>query len=259
VPIEDAQEFKEKSQERGSFHRFVWKADEYNWYFDGNDLFPTKIVDKDNKYIIELPLENPTEITFNFDDLGIENLYLKGFVFNYPIMAKEYDKEQEEQEQKKQEEQRANFEEKRDSIYYRYANQERYAKFLPNKAIFDEECEGLGLNAMIKYAKGLMDQMEKEWREAYEKEKNDFCSEYIIPDIPQIYYSHYKDDYGRIGKEAMLDKVLNAVKEIVNRDAYMNREWTKNGHYFEDIWEFFKAYKTSSNYRNILKEKKPTK
>ena len=268
VSMNDAERFK-KNYESGCYR---WSADIYDYTFVNNYLCPKKVIyqecekgkhiadrfalDVPLQFILDVPLQNTTEIEFAFDDLGIENEYAKGAVFNTLKLKQivEHTKQEEQEKQKKI------FEEKRDAIYSQYANQEKYANFLPNKTTFDKECEGLELEKMIKKANELIDQMEKEYRVAYEKEKDDFLSKYIIPSIPKIYYSHYKDDYSRYGKEGMLNRVFSAVKEIVEHDAKMNKEWKKNGQYFENIFEFYKAYITpyhnSRDYKNIINEKK---
>lgn len=80
ILINEAQNFKEKE-----WQKLEWQNEESEWCFIHNDLFPSKIYLKSNSYIIsyKLPLSNQEVIKFAFNDLGIENLYLKNFIFIY--------------------------------------------------------------------------------------------------------------------------------------------------------------------------------
>ncbi|GHT41149.1 hypothetical protein AGMMS49965_10510 [Bacteroidia bacterium] len=78
IPFENAEEFKEKFKSR---YRYLYPE---SWCFVKNTIFPNRIEIKfDNrKYTLDMPIENQSEIIFSFDDLGIDNPYLKGFVCN---------------------------------------------------------------------------------------------------------------------------------------------------------------------------------
>src|SRR5690554_2865474 len=80
ISIDKAQNFKEKE-----WQNFQWQKEESNWCFIDNDLLPSIISLKSNSHYttVNLPLPNQEEITVAFNDLGIENPYLKNFVFNY--------------------------------------------------------------------------------------------------------------------------------------------------------------------------------
>lgn len=80
ILIDEAQNFKEKE-----LQNLEWQVEESEWCFINNDLFPSKIHLTSNKreMILKLPLPNKEDIVIAFIDLGIENLFLKDFIFNY--------------------------------------------------------------------------------------------------------------------------------------------------------------------------------
>lgn len=80
ISIDKAQNFKEEQ-----WSNFRWQKEESSWCFINNDMFPSKIYLKSNSFDItfKLPLQNPEEITVAFNELGIENPYLKDFILNY--------------------------------------------------------------------------------------------------------------------------------------------------------------------------------
>ncbi len=80
ISIDKAQNFKENE-----WRNFQWQKEESNWCLINNEMFPSKIYLKRNSHYItfNLPLPNQEEITIAFNDLGIENPYLKDFIFNY--------------------------------------------------------------------------------------------------------------------------------------------------------------------------------
>lgn len=80
ISIDKAQSFKEKE-----WSNLQWNREKSNWSFISNVLFPSNIYLESHSFNItlKLPLSNQEEITVIFNDLGIENSYLKNFVFNY--------------------------------------------------------------------------------------------------------------------------------------------------------------------------------
>ena len=88
ISIDKAQNFKEKE-----WQNFQWQKEESNWCFIDNDLLPSIISLKSNSHYttVNLPLPNQEEITVAFNDLGIENPYLKNFVFNYSTTMEKED------------------------------------------------------------------------------------------------------------------------------------------------------------------------
>ena len=80
ISIDKAQNFKEEQ-----WSNFQWQKEESSWCFIDNDMFPSIIYLESNSFdtTFKLPLPNQEEITVAFNDLGIENPYLKDFIFNY--------------------------------------------------------------------------------------------------------------------------------------------------------------------------------
>jgi len=86
---------------------------DYDWCFVDNLLFPTLVTMTENlnnnnyrkigisKCKFTLSLQNQQDISYSFDDLGINNPYLKGFVFNYSAMSKEFDEKYNSEEKRK--------------------------------------------------------------------------------------------------------------------------------------------------------------
>lgn len=79
IPIANAENFK------NNWTNLKIKINNYDWCFVENTLCPTLITlsDENEKYQFALPLQNQKEITYSFEDLGIDNLYLKGYLFKY--------------------------------------------------------------------------------------------------------------------------------------------------------------------------------
>jgi hypothetical protein len=89
ISIDKAQNFKEVE-----WRNLRWQKEESKWCFIYDDLFPSKIYLESNSFdmTFKLPLPNQAEITVAFNDLGIENPFLKDFIFNYSTaMEKEKD------------------------------------------------------------------------------------------------------------------------------------------------------------------------
>lgn len=86
ISIDKAQNFKEVE-----WRNLQWQKEKSKWCFIHNDLFPSKIYLNSNSYEItfKLPLPNQEEIKVAFNDLGIENPYLKDFIFNYSTSMEE--------------------------------------------------------------------------------------------------------------------------------------------------------------------------
>ncbi len=117
IPIENAENFKK------NWDRLKSEINDYDWCFIENTLYPKLVtmVHRDNdkkeieKYEFRSLLSKPQEITFSFDEFGIENPYLKGFVFNYStarIQAAERDSLE-----------YANYVQKLDSVFVAYNQQ----------------------------------------------------------------------------------------------------------------------------------------
>ena len=81
IPIANAENFKSNF----GWNNFQTRVKYYDWCFVENKLCPTLVTlfDDNNEYDFSLSLQNKSEITYSFDDLGISNPYLKGFIFRY--------------------------------------------------------------------------------------------------------------------------------------------------------------------------------
>jgi hypothetical protein len=93
ISIEKASEFKSKSTGRDRTYVYV---DDYDWIAIENTFFPTKVtfVNKymtPSKYEIPITLNQGKNILCYFDELGIDNEYLKGIVFEYSKSSKLYE------------------------------------------------------------------------------------------------------------------------------------------------------------------------
>ena len=79
VPIAGAVHFK------NNWSSLKSEINKYDWCFVNNSLCPIFITLSDgiSKFQFTLPLQNQSEIIFSFDDSGIDNQYLKGFIFKY--------------------------------------------------------------------------------------------------------------------------------------------------------------------------------
>ena len=82
IPITQAQNFK------SNWSDLYVKIDYYKWCCIDNNLCPTLITlinnhDENTKYDFPLSLKNQSEITYSFDNLQIDNQYLKGYIFKY--------------------------------------------------------------------------------------------------------------------------------------------------------------------------------
>jgi len=81
VPVDIAKNFK------NNFYDLQDEINNYDWCFVENSLCPTLVTiesRKDNlKYKLPVPFTNQKDIAYYFDDLEINNQYLKGYAFNY--------------------------------------------------------------------------------------------------------------------------------------------------------------------------------
>lgn len=95
IPISDAEEFKEK------WNKLKVSIDNYNWCFVENSMLPTlvtlqefesyeyydyereQMVKPIKTYSFPYTQKNHSEITIEFDELNLENEFLKGYVFKF--------------------------------------------------------------------------------------------------------------------------------------------------------------------------------
>ena len=79
IPITNAEKFK------NNWSNLQRTVNNYDWCFVENTLCPTIITlsDENNKYQFTLSLQNQKEIIYHFEDLSIENKFLKNYIFNF--------------------------------------------------------------------------------------------------------------------------------------------------------------------------------
>ncbi|MBR5984746.1 MAG: hypothetical protein IK025_13630 [Bacteroidales bacterium] len=142
-------------------------------------------------------------------------------------------------------------------------------KLFDNKAQFDKfyiqddstylsEVEKRTKINYLKSKSGIIEAMD------FQKEnKPTIVSEFISS------YTGYYTDYAQ--KNAERNEILSFIKKnenktyfpqiidfVIEKNIGLNKEWNKNGHFFENKTEFYKAF-ISENYKNILKVKKKNK
>ena len=298
--------------------------DDYDWCFVENSLCPNLVTLKNqyNKtgYKLPLTLNNQTEISYSFDNLSIDNKYLKGYVFRYSN-AKKIAEQQEREKQRLDSIELVTYNQKLDSIFKNYNRQLLENPYNVGKKVMSDYKKVAGKNdreynfnnslSSIKYN---YEQLTKDFTREYENEfrKNeklfankdefgtfnkkgnedyqleiekrttmnylsvnsqfiesmDFQKEKKEPiSPPSVYgYSTPTIDYTEINKKRK--SILSAISEsktklyysqildfVIETNKDMNKEWNKNGQYFENKSEFYNAY-ISDDYKKILKENK---
>ena len=93
IPISEAEEF------RNRFRGLFLIVNEYDWSFVGNHLVPTTVTLRNNvngaEYVLPVTIPEQREILFSFDDFGIDNPYLRGYVFRLSVKAEQMRLQQE--------------------------------------------------------------------------------------------------------------------------------------------------------------------
>ncbi len=125
IPIENAENLKNK------FEYLKVKINDYDWCFVDNSLYPTLVImytdnnpqkslliPNDSVYKFFSLIESPQKVSFAFNDLDIENEYLKDEVFNLEMLQ-----EMLEEREKRDSLEHANYIEKLDSIFAEYNKQ----------------------------------------------------------------------------------------------------------------------------------------
>lgn len=79
IPFAKAEDFK------SNWTNIRFEISEYDWCFVNNSLCPKLIslIDRNDKYQIASPLQNQVEISYAFNDMGLENPFLKDFIFKF--------------------------------------------------------------------------------------------------------------------------------------------------------------------------------
>ena len=131
IPISQAQSFK------NNFSDYDFEINDYDWCFVENNLCPTLVtmVNKDDNFKYNFPLSatNKSEISFAFNDFGIDNQYLNVYIFKYSN-AKAIAEELEKEKQRLDMLELTSYNQKLDSIFNNYNKQ-----LLANKYNLDKE------------------------------------------------------------------------------------------------------------------------
>ena len=165
VSAAKAESFKEKYE---SYH---WRVDAYDYAFINNYLCPQKVVyiedgydsPYEDKFILDVPLQNSIEVTFAFNDLKIDNQYAKDAVFNLSKLKEIKENQQKIAEEKQKEKQRldslelATYNQKLDSIFEDYNRQLLQNPYNVNQKV------------LTNYEKIVS---KKKWGNKYEEEDN---------------------------------------------------------------------------------------
>jgi len=246
VPIDKAQEFK------SNWESFNHTVDDCDWSFVGNSLCPITITIEDKasvkedwlqqgagrmqiaiktkgkeRYRLPINLINQSEIIYFFDNLEINNPYLKGYVFNYS--AKEHQAAVK----------RENEIRMADETY------NRYSRFFKNRNEFDTFYRQ-GEEALV---------FEVEKRVVINNIANEFRGNDLNSSTITIKTANLNSYEGRYWFN---NKFLPAIKKydrkydsaiiafLINENGSLNKEWTKNGQFFKDKTDFFNAYASNA-------------
>jgi len=94
IPIAQAKSFK------ADWSDLSFEINDYDWCLVDNSLSPAIVIlynqSNNSKYKFSLSLKNKSDISFSFDNFGIDNPYLKGYVFEYSnakVQAEQIEKE----------------------------------------------------------------------------------------------------------------------------------------------------------------------
>jgi hypothetical protein len=315
VPISDAERFKKNWSSLRS------KTSDYDWCFVNNALCPTVITlsDGTNNYRLILPWQNSMEIAYSFDDFGIENKCLKGFVFKYSIAKEKFIQDSLEI---------ISYNNKLEKIW-----QDLNVKLLTNHYNIDktiipnyqkvsagkgaEDYYNSSLNSLTNSYEKITNELEINFNKAYlnevkifptkeefelyySKGENTLQAEITKRKILDYLNSNFqfiesmdfsKDKTESIGSSAgkkllgaaigtnipekdytneneLRKDILSVINDSRNEPYYLqildfvfatnqdlNREWIKNGQYFNNKAELYDAF-ISGNYKQILKNKK---
>ena len=276
IPIAQAENFK------SGWSRFNFEENIYDWCFVENNLFPTLVTLlcppsnskrpwDGTKLEFPLNLKNQQEITCPFDNLEIENPYLKGYVFKYSNA-----KQQAIEQQRRDSLEFEKYSQRLDSIF-----NDRNRKLLQNpynatKKTLEKyrkmEKEGDREDNFNRCLRAMEADFDKVFYELSQGEKtlNEFQEKASarkslnLKDVNSLYNTRLKSD----SKEALAVRYYVDIKMCKDKPYYpkivdfvvetnngLNKEWSKNKDSFKDNIEFYEAY-VSGNYNEILKGKK---
>jgi hypothetical protein len=219
IPLSNAETFKDKDY-FDEWCRYL----KYDWCFVENNLYPTMIIasaryyanKKDRKYSVPI-VQNQTEIEYSFDKLGINNPYLKGYVFKYAEAKIKAEKAEELR--KKQEKEKNDY----DRVGYLFGN---------NK-----------------------DEFEKWYRKGEDVFRSEVWMRYLKYYMGEYGFQPKTVEIIKTIKGISSYTYSKAIDEVLQYHKEMDKEWRKNGQFFTNKIEFYEAY-ISENYKSILKEKK---
>ena len=285
IPIAQAEDFKRE------FYDPDCEVGDYNWCFVGNTLYPT-LVTIYSEYKFPLLEKKQTEITFSFDDFGIANPYLKGFVCNYSTAVKQAEKQQAEEKEKQErlaEEQAKErmrldsleckkYNQKLDSIVRNYNQKllqneynlkKQQIKIVPIE--YENSCENKFTTA-IENAETEYNEISKQIEQYKNTIENFTKQENLVNYVFRTCGSAgrasdsptYQLSFINTTKETILREKLIEIAVDTNRQ--LNKEWVKNGQYFNNKTDFYESYISSNclghantslneNYKIILKQK----
>jgi len=258
IPISQAENFKKNWREEFS----EVTINEQNWCFIENYLCPTLVVFEvqNAKYELPLSVTNQSDIIYTFSDLGIDNSYLKGYVFSLSEIRRVAE------EKRLAELEYNKYSQKLDSVFKDY-----------NRQLLQHPFNGTKIK-LADYKK-----MEKEGNRA---ENFNFCVKMIESDFEKLFnelkngvkvFDELQADVSTIkslnfkdvsnGKDLLAKKYFLKIGECKDKPYYskivdfvvetnngLNKEWVKNGKFFGGKIKFYEAY--ISNYKEKLKENK---
>lgn len=170
IPISQAEKFKI------DWPDFDFIMDVYDWSFVENSLFPSVVTLKKydkTKYKFPVILNNQSEISYSFDNLGIDNMYLKGYVFRYSN-AKNIAEQQEREKQRLDSLELVTYNQKLDSIFNDYNRQLLQNPYNVGKKVMSDYKKVAGKNDREYYFKNSLSSIKYN----YEQLNKAFTSEY---------------------------------------------------------------------------------
>ena len=273
IPISQAQNFKTE------WSNFNSKIYDYDWCFIENNLCPTTVTlennDNNSKYNFPLSLNSQYAITYTFDNLGIDNSYLKGYIFKYSN-AKEISEQVEKEKQRLDSLELATYNQKLDIIFQNYNQQllqnpyNTTKKVLTTfdkieisiKANYDESLSDLRQRKFNEYK----DDIEREFRSlnnSYERElKSSNPTEYC-----KIYFSQNPEKRTEADKKYLECKCNYPKREdydfkFITGNLYncncRATEFGKNGKLFASKEEFDSFYDKGEDVYLLESEKRAT-
>ncbi|MDR0754697.1 MAG: hypothetical protein LBF04_04835 [Prevotellaceae bacterium] len=301
IPINQAKDFKGHFRD-GDFYT---KINDYDWCFVNDTLCPTivtlsrgkKIFNREKSqhefiteeaYNLSVTIPNQTEITVQFDNLGIDNQYLAGYVCKYSEIAKKKARERFIADSLCNDytskivtlanNTRENIEQlseqcKNCKDELQYISRDLYSSYSINRKICNETDFNKAKSEIVQqYEKAKSKIVCKEYNAKIRQfaDINADIFEQLLKSVSRMtndysqVESRVQDIQEEIRKTANAyvcnDKEYNQKKNeiidiVIANHAQMNKEYTKNGQLFENNAEFYNAY-ISGNYKQILKERK---